>query len=228
MSSIPDDRLRLFFTCCHPALAPEAQVALTLRRSAGSRRRRWRARSSCASARCRSGSSAPSARSATPGIPYEVPADSDLPERLRSVLAALYLIFNEGYLATSGDTLVRRELCDEAIRLARVLRQLMPDEPEAAGLLALMLLHHSRRDARLDAGGDLVLLEDQDRSLWHATRSARGSRWRRAAGAAGPYACRRRSRPSTAERSAGHDRLGAHGGPLRACSCALTPRPWWS
>jgi RNA polymerase sigma-70 factor (ECF subfamily) len=101
------------------------------------------------------------------GIPYEVPDDHQLPDRLRSVLAALYLIFNEGYLATSGDTLVRRELCDEAIRLTRVLAGLMPDEPEVAGLLALMLLHHSRRDARVGADGDLVLLEDQDRGSWH-------------------------------------------------------------
>jgi RNA polymerase sigma-70 factor, ECF subfamily len=121
------------------------------------------------------------------GIPYEVPEDHDLPERLRSVLAALYLIFNEGYLATSADTLVRRELCEEAIRLTRVLRKLMPDEAEVAGLLGLMLLHHSRRDARVDRNGELVLLEDQDRSLWHLDEIEEGLGLAARSGAAGPY-----------------------------------------
>jgi RNA polymerase sigma-70 factor, ECF subfamily len=110
----------------------------------------------------------------TAGIRYEVPEDHHLPERLRSVLASLYLIFNEGYLATSADRLVRRELCDEAIRLGRVLVGLMPDEPEARGLLALMLLSHSRRDARVDKEGEMVLLEDQDRSLWHRDELEQG------------------------------------------------------
>jgi RNA polymerase sigma-70 factor (ECF subfamily) len=122
------------------------------------------------------------------GIRYEVPGEEQLPARLGSVLASLYLIFNEGYLATSADTLVRRELCDEAIRLGRVLASLMPGESEAQGLLALMLLHHSRRDARLDAGGDLVLLEDQDRSLWRRDELDEGLRLTDLAGAAGPYA----------------------------------------
>jgi RNA polymerase sigma-70 factor (ECF subfamily) len=186
-SSLPDDRLRLFFTCCHPALAAEARVGLTLRTLGGlttaqvaraflsgegaMQQRLVRAKRKIRAAR----------------IPYEVPADHDLPERLRSVLAALYLIFNEGYLATSADTVVRRDLCDEAIRLARLLRTLMPDEAEVRGLLALMLLHHSRRDARVDEYGELVLLEDQDRSLWHTEEIEEGAALAAASRWHGPY-----------------------------------------
>jgi RNA polymerase sigma-70 factor, ECF subfamily len=163
---IPDDRLRLIFTCCHPALAPEARVALTLRTLGGltapeiaraflvsepaMRQRLVRAKRKIKAA----------------NIPYAVPADHDLPDRLGSVLASLYLIFNEGYSATSHEALVRRELTGEAIRLAGTLAKLMPDEPEVLGLLALMLLQDSRREARTGAEGDLVLLEEQDRSLW--------------------------------------------------------------
>jgi RNA polymerase sigma-70 factor (ECF subfamily) len=174
MSAIPDDRLRLFFTCCHPALAPEARVALTLRTLGGL--------STPEVARAfLTGETAMQQRLVrakrkiqTAGIRYEIPEDHHLPDRLRSVLASLYLIFNEGYLATSADLLVRRELCDEAIRLGRVLVELMPDEPEARGLLALMLLSHSRRDARVDEHGEMVLLEDQDRSLWHRDELEQG------------------------------------------------------
>ncbi|MDO8485408.1 MAG: RNA polymerase sigma factor, partial [Candidatus Limnocylindrales bacterium] len=171
---IADDRLRLIFTCCHPALAMDARVALTLRTLGGLTtpeiaraflvveptlaQRLVRAKRKIRDA----------------GIPYRVPPAELLPERLDGVLHVLYLVFNEGYAATSGDSLVRRELSAEAIRLGRVVASLLPDEPEALGLLALMLLHDARREARVGNGGELILLEDQDRSRWDATRIAEG------------------------------------------------------
>ena len=165
-TSVPDERLRLIFTCCHPALAPDAQVALTLRLLGGlstaevahaflvpeptMAQRLVRAKAKIRAA----------------GIPFRVPPDETLPERLATVLDVVYLVFNEGYAASAGDAHVRHSLCTEAIRLAAMLAELMPDEPEALGLHALLLAHDARREARVDAAGELVLLDDQDRTLW--------------------------------------------------------------
>ncbi len=173
--SVGDDRLRLIFTCCHPALAPDAQVALTLREVCGLTteeiarafltpaptlaQRIVRAKTKIRQAR----------------IPYRVPDPAELPERLGAVLRVIYLVFNEGYAASSGGTLTRHDLSGEAIRLGRLLYELLP-EAEAAGLLALMLLHDSRRAARTTADGELILLDDQDRSLWNRDQIAEGLR----------------------------------------------------
>jgi RNA polymerase sigma-70 factor (ECF subfamily) len=172
--TVQDDRLRLIFTCCHPALPLEARVALTLRTLAGlttaeiarallvseptMAKRLVRAKGKIRNA----------------AIPYRVPPAHLLPERTGGVLAVLYLLFNEGYAASAGSEHLRHDLCAEAIRLARALANLMPDEPEALGLLSLMLLHHARRAARVDAAGDIVTLEDQDRALWDTTEIDEG------------------------------------------------------
>ncbi|HEX2622438.1 MAG TPA: sigma-70 family RNA polymerase sigma factor, partial [Phototrophicaceae bacterium] len=172
--AIPDDRLKLMFTCCHPTLALEAQVALTLHTLGGlstpeiaraflvpvptMAQRLARARAKIRNA----------------GIPYRVPPAHLLPERLDALLAVIYLIFNEGYCATGGDTLTRGDLCREAIRLGRVLVDLLPESAEARGLLALLLLHDSRRETRLSAAGELVLLDEQDRTRWDQAKIREG------------------------------------------------------
>jgi RNA polymerase sigma-70 factor (ECF subfamily) len=174
-SGIEDDRLRLIFTCCHPALPLEGRVALTLRALAGlttteianafavpeptMAKRLVRAKHKIERA----------------GVPYRVPPAHLLPERTGGVLAVLYLMFNEGYAASTGDDLVRVDLCQEAIRLTRALNSLMPDEPEVSGLLALMLFQHSRREVRTDAAGDIITLEEQDRSRWNRAEIAQAN-----------------------------------------------------
>jgi RNA polymerase sigma-70 factor, ECF subfamily len=187
----PDDQLRLIFTCCHPALAVESQVALTLHTICGitteeiskafltpmptMAQRLVRAKRKIRDA----------------NVPYRVPPPEDLPDRLDAVRLIVYLIFNEGYFASGGDSLIRRELCAEAIRLGRVLCQLLPRDTETHTLLALMLLHDSRRDARVSADRELILLEDQDRAQWHADQIREGTALLESAlraGAAGPYA----------------------------------------
>jgi RNA polymerase sigma-70 factor (ECF subfamily) len=173
-SNLHDDRLRLIFTCCHPALNLEAQIALTLKTLGGLTtpeiaRAFLLPETTLAQRLVRAKRKIKDA-----AIPYRVPSDDVLPDRLTAALTVIYLVFNEGYSATGGDDLMRLDLCAEAIRLGRVLAELMPDDPETLGLLALMVLHDSRRDARMSPDGEPVLLEDQDRSLWDRAKIEEG------------------------------------------------------
>lgn len=170
---IADDRLRLIFTCCHPAIAPEAQIALTLREVCGLATEAIASSFLTAPATLAQRIVRAKAKIRGAGIPYQVPPRSELPERLDAVLHVVYLVFNEGYSASSGESLMRAELSAEAIRLGHLLIELLP-EPEVLGLTALMLLHESRRAARASASGELILLEDQDRTLWDRQQIADG------------------------------------------------------
>ncbi|HEY4708635.1 MAG TPA: RNA polymerase sigma factor [Candidatus Acidoferrales bacterium] len=187
----PDDRLRLIFTCSHPALATDAQVALTLHTICGLTTDEI-SRSFLVSVATMSQRLVRAKRKIRDAnIPYCIPALEDLPDRLDAAMLVVYLIFNEGYLASTGDALVRRELCAEAIRLGRVLCELMPREAEPRALLGLMLLHDSRCDARTSADGDLIVLDEQDRTLWHAEQIREGTALTESAlrgGSKGPYA----------------------------------------
>jgi RNA polymerase sigma factor (sigma-70 family) len=221
-SAVVDDQLRLIFTCCHPALEMQARVALTLRTlgglSTGEIARAFLISETTMAQRLVRAKR----KIAAAHIPYRVPSDEELPDLLGGVLAVLYLIFNEGWFASAGDRLVRGELCAEAIRLGRLLHGLMPDDPEVAGLLALMLLHDSRREARVDEHGELVLLDDQDRSLWDRGRIREGERLLE-----GAMRRRRRSRRCT-RRQHRRGTPTTHRSPrFTESSRAARPRPWW-
>jgi RNA polymerase sigma-70 factor, ECF subfamily len=202
---VQDDRLRLIFTCCHPALRPQARVALTLRTLGGLTTAEIAGAFLTTEATMAQRLVRAKAKIRNARIPYAVPSAEELPERLTSVRATLYLIFNEGYFATSSDALIRTELADEAIRLTRVLVEMLPADPESRALLALMLLQHSRRNARLDEQGGMVLLADQDRSLWDRGQIEEGLELLETLqGVVGPYSIQARiaaehARPEHAE-----------------------------
>jgi RNA polymerase sigma-70 factor, ECF subfamily len=230
-SGVPDDRLRLIFTCCHPALPLEARVALTLRTLAGLTTAEIARAFLVAEPTMAKRLVRAKGKIRHAAIPYRVPPAHLLPERTGGVLAVLYLLFNEGYAATTGGDLVRQDLCVEAIRLARTLAGLMPDEPEAIGLLALMLLQHARRAARVDDAGDLVTLEHQDRARWDASEIYEGLGLLDAAlrhDRAGPTSCRRRSRPATPPPRSRRTPTGPGSPGCTGAWLSCCPPPWSS
>jgi RNA polymerase sigma-70 factor, ECF subfamily len=225
---VDDDQLRLIFTCCHPALASAAQVGMTLRLVCGLQTAEIARAFLQPEPTVAQRLSRAKAKIRTARIPFRVPPAHLLPERLPSVLACVYLVFTEGYAATGGDALIRHELCDEGVRLARLVVGLMPDEPEARGLLALVLLQDSRRAARLSPAGDLVLLEDQDRGRWDRDRITEGLAQLDRAWRLGHTGCRRPSRPSTPGPSRGPLPTGPGS---RSCTRPWPSgrrRRWWS
>jgi len=230
VDEMEDDRLRLIFTCCHPAVPADGRVALTLREvcdltteeiaraflapPATIAQRIVRAKAKIRDAR----------------LPYRVPERDELPARLESVLRVIYLVFNEGYTASAGAALTRADLCVEAIRLGRLLLELLPNA-EVMGLLALMLLHDARRAARTDASGELVRLDEQDRSLWNRQQIAEGSQLVQLALTAAPSAptrCRRPSSPCMPKRRAPRRPTGRRSSGFTTYCCSSTPRQWWS
>jgi RNA polymerase sigma-70 factor (ECF subfamily) len=230
---ISDDRLRLIFTCCHPALPAESRVALTLKLvgglSTGEIARAFLVPEPTIAQRLVRAKRTIRDR----GLPYEVPEGAELDERLPAVLAVIYLIFNEGYAAHTGDALVRHDLCEEAIRLGLILVEQMPSEPEALGLVALMELHASRVATRTDADGNLVLLADQDRSRWDQARIARGLAYLDRAGPArwsarARIGSRRRSRAVTRARPRGRRRTGRRSSRTTMRSSPSRRRRWSS
>jgi RNA polymerase sigma-70 factor, ECF subfamily len=223
---MPDDRLRLIFTCCHPALRPQARVALTLRTLGGLTTAEIASAFLTSEATMAQRLVRAKAKIRDAGIPYEVPSAEQLPERLTSVLATLYLIFNEGYFTSGSDALIRTELAEEAIRLTRVLVEMLPDDPEARALLALMLLQHSRREARLDKAGEMVLLEDQDRARWDRAQIREGlALVESLIGVVGPYSIQARVAAEHARATSAEETDWRHIGLLYGQLRRIQPSP---
>jgi RNA polymerase sigma-70 factor (ECF subfamily) len=227
---VEDDRLRLIFTCCHPALPGDAQVALTLREVCGLTTEEIASAFLTVPATVAQRIVRAKRKIRAAGIPYEVPAQAELPERLENVLRVVYLVFNEGYSASAGESLTRPDISGEAIRLGRLLVQLLP-EPEALGLLALMLLNDSRRAARTSPDGELVLLDEQDRSVWNRTQIEEGAALVRQAccrSGSGLIRCKPRSPPCTPRRRTLRQPTGRRSSACTACSYRSPRHPWSS